>query len=261
MKKPEYVIETKSTKAQNVGKEKLLELFSKSPLPREHLLVNLGLYMRSSLLAKTLFLNELYQKILPIPGVIIEFGIWWGQNMVLFENLRAIYEPFNQTRKIIGFDTFSGYKNFSEKDVQNIEYDFNFGEAVVEGGYSVSEGYQEYLDSLLEAQQNCNILGHIKKHLLVSGDVTQTVPDFFNKNESTVVALAYFDLALYKPTKTCLEAIKAHLIPGSVVLLDEFNFPEAPGETVAFFEAFHDVKYKIEKSSILPDKTLVIIST
>ena len=42
-------------------------------------------------------------------GALIEFGTWRGQNLVLLENLRAIHEPFNKQRTIIGFDTFAGY--------------------------------------------------------------------------------------------------------------------------------------------------------
>lgn len=80
----------------------------------EHLMVSLGLFMRSSALTKILFVHELYSLIKDIPGVIMEFGCWWGQNLILFENLRAIYEPFNQARRIIGFDTFQGYVNFSQ---------------------------------------------------------------------------------------------------------------------------------------------------
>ena len=45
---------------------------------------------------------------------ILEFGTRFGHNLVVFENLRAIYEPFNKTREIVGFDTFEGYKNFTE---------------------------------------------------------------------------------------------------------------------------------------------------
>ena len=27
----------------------------------------------------------------------------------LFESLRAVYEPYNHSRKVVGFDTFAGY--------------------------------------------------------------------------------------------------------------------------------------------------------
>lgn len=74
----------------------------------DQLLICLGLFMRSWPLAKILFVNEAYQLILNQHDIIVEFGACWGQNLVLFENLHAIYEPFNQSRAVIGFDTFQG---------------------------------------------------------------------------------------------------------------------------------------------------------
>ncbi len=83
MKIDEYKQETKVA-PETVEKRKLLyKLYKNTPLPIEQLLINLGLYMRSGVLAKTLFINELYELILPIPGVIMEFGIWWGHNIIL----------------------------------------------------------------------------------------------------------------------------------------------------------------------------------
>jgi hypothetical protein len=255
-----YTLETKSTPKQIEQREKIAKLFRNHPMPDEHLLVSLGLYMRSSALVKILFLNELYELIMDVPGVIIEFGVWWGQNLVIFENLRAIYEPFNQTRRVIGFDTFSGYASFSDKDRTTKEASFSsYSDVLKKGGYSVSEGYRAYLDELISAHEGTNVLGNIRRHTLVEGDVVKTAPQFFKDNPETVVALAYFDLALYEPTKACLQAIRPHLIPGSVIVLDEFNYPEAPGETIAFKEVFKDVKYTIKKSKYITDKSIVFI--
>ena len=38
--------------------------------------------------------------------------------MVVFENLRSIYEPFNKPENR-RFDTFNGYENFSEHDKES----------------------------------------------------------------------------------------------------------------------------------------------
>ena len=38
-----------------------------------------------------------------MPGVIVEFGVWLGHDLALFESLRGVYEPYNYTRRIIGF--------------------------------------------------------------------------------------------------------------------------------------------------------------
>src|SRR5438105_2659763 len=93
-----------------------LELFRQTPLPPQELVTNLGLYLRSTVIAKLLYLNELYEQILPLPGVIMEFGCWWGANLALFSSLRAVHEPYNYTRRVVGFDSFTGYKSISDKD-------------------------------------------------------------------------------------------------------------------------------------------------
>jgi hypothetical protein len=61
---------------------------------------------------------------------------------------------------------------------------------------------------------------------------------YLEKNPETIVALAYFDLDLYEPTKACLEAIRPRLVKGSVLGFDELNDPDSPGETIALNEVF-----------------------
>ena len=251
MKTYDYIQETKSPPEKLAQRKVLYQLFAERPMPDDQLLVNLGLYMRSSALAKVLFLNELYEYIRDIPGVIMEFGTWWGQNLVLFEHLRAIYEPFNQTRRVIGFDTFQGYPAISANDIKS--------ETIKVGGYAVEQGYQEYLERLLTYHESDNVLSNIKKHVIVQGDVTQTVPAFFKNNPETVVALAYFDLALYQPTRVCLEAVKAHLIKGSVLMLDELNNTNYPGETIAFREVFGSANLTLRRSRYIADRTIAIV--
>ena len=67
-------------------------------------------------LARILFMDDLYRRIVDVPGVILELGVRWGQNLALFSALRTIYEPFNHNRKVIGFDTFAGFPSPHAKD-------------------------------------------------------------------------------------------------------------------------------------------------
>ena len=246
-----YTMETKASEQQLAHREKLYQLFKCRPMPDDQLLICPGLFMRSSALAKILFVNEAYQLILNQPGIIVEFGTWWGQNLVLFENLRAIYEPFNQSRRVIGFDTFEGYPEISDKD--------RGSDTIKIGGYKVADNYREYLESLIDYHEKNNVLASVKKHELVQGDVSKTAPDYFAKNDDIIIALAYFDMALYEPTKAALEAIKPHLVPGSVVMLDELNNKDYPGETRAFKRVFKDMKYRVKKSQFMTDRTFIIL--
>jgi len=244
-------LQSRASPSQLLARETLLELFRSSPIPTEQLLVNLHLYMRSSVIAKIFYVNELYQKVVNIPGVIMEFGVWWGANLALFESLRAVHEPYNFARKIIGFDTFAGYPSISPQDGKS--------DLAKVGGYSVSENYVEYLTHLLDYHEQENPMAHIKKYELVEGDATQTIDKYFADHPETVIALAYFDLQLHEPTKKCLEAIKPYITRGTVIAMDELNNWEFPGETVAFREVWGLDKYKLVRSQFLPDRTYLIV--
>ena len=246
-----YEMETKSSIEQIKHREILYKLFRERPLSDEELLICPGLYMRSSALAKILFIDEAYKLIIDRPGIIIEFGTWWGQNLILFENLRAIYEPFNQSRRIVGFDTFKGYPKLTAEDKKS--------KTIKVGGYDVSKNYDKYLEDLIDFHEKNNVLGAVKKHSIVKGDVTKTAPKYFKDNPSTIVALAYFDMALYEPSKIALETIIPHLVPGSVIMLDEFNNFDYPGETLAFKEIFKNKKYTLKSSIYIKDRTFVTI--
>lgn len=251
MAKGGYTNVVRGSEKEIKAREVILELFKNSPIPADEMLVNLGAYVRSPLLAKILYLNELYQRIESIPGIVVEFGVWWGANLALFESFRSVYEPYNWTRKVVGFDTFGGYPSVSEKD--------GASSYAAVGGYAVSERYEDYISRLLDAHEADNVMSHIKKYQLVKGDVVQTIGSYLDENPHTIIALAYFDLALYEPTKKCLEAIKPHLVRGSVLAMDELNSAEFPGETVALREVFGLDKYRIIKSRFLPDRSYIVI--
>ena len=244
-------LQSRASERQLEARLKLVELFKDNPLPIEQLLVNLHLYMRSSVIAKILYIDELYQEIIGIPGVIMEFGTWWGANLALFQSLRAVYEPYNYTRKVVGFDTFTGYSQIDLQDGMN--------DLVEVGGYSVGEDYEEHLASLLDYHELENNLSHIRKYEIVKGDVNTTVDGYFFEHPETIVALAYFDLQLYRPTKKCLEAIKPHVIKGTVVAMDELNCAEFPGETIAFKEAWGLDRHQIVRSRYLPDRSYLLV--
>ena len=105
-----------STSTEIEKKHALARRIRESPLPDAELLDNLGLYLTRQTLSRIAFMQRIYAEIVPVHGVIMEFGVRWGQNLALFSNLRGIHEPFNYNRRIIGFDTFEGFPAISGKD-------------------------------------------------------------------------------------------------------------------------------------------------
>jgi hypothetical protein len=63
--------------------------------------------------------------------------------------------------------------------------------------------------------------------------VRETLPRYLEDNTHTVVALAYFDLDLYEPTRDTINTIQPYLTKGSILAFDELAHAKWPGETVA----------------------------
>src|SRR4051794_40921924 len=225
-----HPLQSRASPQQQAARRTLADLFGRSPLPREQLLVNLPLYMRSTAVAKLLYVDELYRQIVRVPGVVMEFGVWWGANLALFESLRAVHEPYNHSRKVIGFDTFTGYPAIGPEDGDS--------DVAKVGTYGTSAGYEQHLSEVLDYHQRENVTGHIKKYEIVKGDVTETVGRYLKEHPEPFRGVACFDCPGSEPTKACLEAIWPHLTRGSVVARDELNCAEFPGETQALREAW-----------------------
>lgn len=211
-------------------------------LPDDELILNLGLYLPRQVLSRILYMADLYRQIVDVHGVVMEFGVRWGQNMALFSALRGIHEPFNYNRKIVDFDTFSGFPGVDAKD----------GHRVAMGDYSVSADYEETLTGILGTHEALSPLAHIKKYELVKGDATETVVDYLERNPHTIVSLAYFDFDIYAPTKACLEAILPRVPKGGILAFDELNCAEFPGETAAVLETIGLHRYPLRRSPLNP---------
>lgn len=177
-------------------------------------------------LSRILYYNFLYQKIIDVPGVICEFGVQWGATLAQLINLRAMYEPFNYTRKIFGFDTFEGFTVVDSKDggFSNV------------GDYATQTGYEKKLNSILSIHESFSPIPHIKKFELIKGDVSQTIDTWLESNPHAIVSMAIFDMDVYKPTHDALTKIIPRLTKGSVLVFDELNCQHFPGETAAVNE-------------------------
>lgn len=238
-----------STKAETDRKQQLVDRLRHSPIPDRELLDNLGLFLTRQTLSRINFMQQLYQMVVPVHGVIMEFGVRWGQNMALFSTLRGIHEPFNYNRKIIGFDTFEGFPSVAPQD----------GSGVAKGDYAVVDNWVDELENVLDFHEQNSPIPHKKKHELVKGDATKTLTEYLKAHPETIVALAYFDFDLYQPTRDCLEAILPHLTKGSILAFDELNTPEFPGETLAVREVLGLSRYAIRRDPANPLTSYLVI--
>lgn len=212
------------------ARSKFLELFKTCPIPDNQILSNLGIFLNSKTLARILFFHHIYTQIIDIHGIVVEFGVRWGQNLSLFAALRGIYDTFNRNRKILGFDTFEGFLDISEKDGKS--------RMMEKGNLSVTAWYEQYLSQIMDCQEKDNPLAHIKRYEVIKGDAVIQLKHYLEEHPETIIALAFFDFDVYEPTKRCLELIRPHLVKGSILGFDELNDPVSPGETIALNEVF-----------------------
>ena len=194
-------------------------------------------YLKRQVLSRLLYQDFLYRRIINVPGVICEFGVHWGATTATLCNLRGIYEPYNHSRFIYGFDTFSGFPQIDPKD----------GVLIEEGDYATSENYEDQLDELLSIHESFSPVSQIKKFELIKGDVIQTLPVWLEHHPHAVIAMAIFDMDIYRPTKAALEMVLPRLTKGSMLVFDELNCGFFPGETQAVAEVLGLGNLKLER--------------
>lgn len=251
-KEPQQIVaKWNASERETAQRQQFAEDFRRCPIPDNEILGNLGLFLSRQNLSHILFLNEIYQQIVGVHGVIMEFGVRWGRNLALYESLRGIYEPFNHNRKIIGFDTFEGFPSVHKKD--------GGAEIIGKGAYNVSCGYEDYLTGVLDYHEQESPISHIKKYELVKGDAAKSIRKYLAANTHTIVSFAYFDFDIYEPTLACINAIKDRLTKGSVIGFDELNNRDYPGETLALKEALGLGAYRIRHSRYSSTQSYIVI--
>lgn len=180
-------------------------------------------------IAKFLARYEIFKRVLHVNGSIVECGVLHGGGTLTWAKLSSILEPVNHTRKIIGFDTFSGFPSVHDHDRAG------GSSLAIEGGLTGSP-----IDEVQRAIDLYDLnrpLAHIPKVELVQGDLLETAPAYVVANPHLVVAMLYLDVDLYEPTKAALDAFLPLMPKGAVIVFDELNAKTFPGETRAVDEA------------------------
>jgi len=178
------------------------------------------------------FLNhlEIYKKIVGLDGDILEFGVYKGTSLVRLISFRDLLENQN-SRKIIGFDAFGKFPNDLE-----LESDKSFVENFEgAGGYGLTK---EELDNHLQKKGTAN-------YKLIEGNILETLPSFLLENPNLKIALLHIDVDVYEPSKIILELLWEKIIPGGILMLDDYGTVE--GETKAVDEFFKGQEINIHK--------------
>lgn len=203
-------------------------------------------------LSKILFYSQITSLITNIPGAILELGIQWGTLTSLLYNLTSIYEPYNFRRRIVGFDTFSG---FPQESISQLEAGLGWRA----NDLSASEDAKKIVSTCLDAHQVFSGMSHMKRHELIEGDVTLTLPEWLKANPAETIAMCIFDLDLGIPTKRALEYVLERSQKGTLLVFDEYSHPRFPGEGEAAREVLNILERKPIKSPLLPYTSYIIL--
>jgi len=210
-----------------------------------HKLDTFARFVRRQKISKFIAHYEIYKKILSVSGSIVEIGVHAAQSLFTFAHLSSILEPYNYTRKIIGFDTFSGFSEISENDISTFT-----SENVKIGGFAYED-----LDSIKDAVNAFDSnrpLGHLEKIILNKGRVEDTAVPYLENNPHMLVSLLHLDVDLYEPTLHALKTFLPRMTKGAIVIFDEVNQEGYPGETLALLESDLLTSYRLERFSFEP---------
>jgi len=180
------------------------------------------LFASRALVSEMAVRYDLFSMIRDVSGAIVECGVAKGNNLLLFSHLSSIMEPYAINRRIVGFDTFEGFRSLGGKgDPQDIrETDF-------------SESSEELIQRAIDLANLNRAAGHIRRTEIVKGDATSTIEQYVKTHPELTIALLYLDFDIYEPTRVALQHFLPLVCKGGIVALDEFNYDRFAGETAA----------------------------
>ena len=175
------------------------------------------LYVGRVNLARNLAITDLFRSTLTTPGDLVEFGCWKGSTTMLLAKLLSIYDP-SGPKVLHVFDSFEGLTQFHEVDAPAI------------GQLGQYQGSRQHLE-------NCARLADVHETLVIhEGRIEMTLPGFAQRNQQTKFSFVYCDTDLYKATATILKNVWGLLSVGGLMVFDQWNMSEFPGEGIAVNE-------------------------
>lgn len=239
--------------------ERLAKFIEESPVDTRTKVMNFAKYADRQHLTKFLARYEIFRHILDVQGAIVECGVYHGGGLLGWGQFCSIHEPFNYVRKVIGFDTFSGFPEeaISDHDRELAHVDRRDEYPVAPRSLNAS-GFDEIQNAIDIFDMNRPI-GHVRKIELVKGDARITIPAYVDDNPHLVVALLNLDFDLYEPTKVAIETLLPRMPKGGVIVFDEINNDRWPGETKALVDSIGIHSLRIKRIPIEPMISYAVI--
>jgi len=229
---------TRSEKEQGYAVQ-MEQCIADSPFSNLERLQNFSLYTPRQDLTNFLIRYEIFKRVLPVQGSIIECGVLRGGGLMAWAQFSAIFEPANHQRRVVGFDTFSGFPKLSKQDR------LSESDQARPGGLA-ADSYH-HLKQCVDLYDMNRFVGHVPKVELVRGDAAKTIPQYLKENPQLIVSLLYLDFDLYQPTRMALQHFLPRMPKGAVIAFDELNSKDWSGESIAVLESLKLREYRIER--------------
>ncbi len=215
-------------------KEFLETLYKNTDLSTFEMFRNFPVFTPRFNLARFLAHYEIFKRIIEVPGVVVDLGVFRGGSTFTWAKLCEIFCPTDIRKTVIGFDTFSGFPKIGIEDGPE-----DPTQGVVAGGYFGGGSIEADLALAQEAMNHDRHLRHKNRIEIVKGDVCETIPKFvFERGEGLKVALLNLDLDLCEPTRVALEYFVPKMARGGIIVVDEYAVDTFGGETKAVDEYF-----------------------
>lgn len=172
------------------------------------------LYVGKVNLARNLAITDLFRSTLTTPGDVVEFGCWKGSTTLLLAKLLAIYDP-NGPKMVHVFDSFEGLTQFHAADAGAV------------GQLGHYQGSRQHLESSAKLADVHEVL------VIHEGHIESTLPIFAREHQQTKFSFVYCDTDLYSATSAILENMWRLLSVGGLMVFDQWNMKEFPGEGIA----------------------------
>lgn len=148
------------------------------------------------------------QQAASLPGRFVECGVYRGGTALLAARTLAGFAP---ERELHLFDSFAGMPTGSDADR------FRAGDLAGTSARDVAERLSPY--------------PFVRLHVGV-------IPDTFAGLALDRVAWAHVDVDLYRSVRDCIDFLYPRLVPGGMLVFDDYGFPSCSGARRAVDEAF-----------------------
>ena len=149
----------------------LCTAFEESGVPIAQRLETFPRHVRRQDLARFLARYEIFKRATEIHGSVVECGVFAGGGLLTWSQCSSILEPYNHTRRVIGFDTFEGFPTTHKNDTST-----GRSEHLKTGSFNCGSSIVDELRELCSIHDRNRPLGHIPKVELVPGDACKTIP-------------------------------------------------------------------------------------